>query len=128
MPDFLRLENKHKNVLSIVLFGAGLLFACGLRAQAQTQYIIGADVSFLKQAEDHGTVFKDNGQTKPALQIFKDHGYNWVRLRLFVNPVSLPNNLAYTIASAQKAKALGFKLLLDLHYSDTWADPGKQYT
>ncbi|HEV2500579.1 MAG TPA: glycosyl hydrolase 53 family protein, partial [Terriglobia bacterium] len=128
MPELLRLENKHESVLSIVLLGAGLLFACGLRAQAQAQYIIGADVSFLKQAEDHGTVFKDNGQTKPALQIFKDHGYNWVRLRLFVNPVSLPNNLAYTIASAQKAKALGFKLLLDLHYSDTWADPGKQYT
>ncbi|MGH9345169.1 MAG: glycoside hydrolase family 53 protein [Terriglobia bacterium] len=128
MPEFLETENKH--ILPTILFCAGLAFVMlfGPCAGARAQYVIGADVSFLKQAEDHGTVFKDNGQAKPALQIFKDHGYNWVRLRLFVNPVSLPNNLAYTIASAQKAKALGFKLLLDLHYSDTWADPGKQYT
>ena len=45
-------------------------------------YAVGADLSFLKQAEDRGTVFKDNNQPKPGLQIFKDHGYNWIRLRL----------------------------------------------
>ncbi|MGH9343228.1 MAG: glycoside hydrolase family 53 protein, partial [Terriglobia bacterium] len=130
MPKFLGIENKNTSILSIVLFGAALLFMMlwGPCAQAQAQYVIGADVSFLKQAEDHGTIFKDHGQAEPALKIFKDHGYNWVRLRLFVNPVSLPNNLAYTIASAKNAKALGFKFLLDLHYSDTWADPGKQFT
>lgn len=93
-----------------------------------SEYVTGADVSFLKQAEDQGTVFKDNGKATPALQILKDHGYNWVRLRLFVHPTGLPNDLDYTIRSAENAKKLGFKLLLDLHYSDTWADPGKQYT
>ncbi len=101
---------------------------CSLKARAQAQYIIGADVSFLGQAEARGTVFKDHGKAEPALRILKDHGYNWVRLRLFVHPTDLPNNLAYTIALAKKAKSLGFKFLLDLHYSDTWADPGKQYT
>ncbi|UCD49217.1 MAG: hypothetical protein JSW27_17000, partial [Phycisphaerales bacterium] len=40
------------------------------------EYAIGADLSFLKMAEDRGTVFKDNGQAKPGLDIFKDHGYN----------------------------------------------------
>lgn len=90
-------------------------------------YAIGADVSFLKAAEDGGFQFKDNGEAKPCLQIFKDHGYNWIRLRLFHTPTRLPNNLEYTIALAQDAKKLGFKFLLNYHYSDTWADPGKQF-
>ena len=90
-------------------------------------YAIGADVSFLKQAEDGGMSFKDDGQAKPGLEIFKDHGYNWIRLRLFHSPTKLPNNLEYTIALAQQAKKLGFKFLLNYHYSDTWADPGKQF-
>jgi len=58
----------------------------------------------------------------------KDHGYNWIRLRLFHTPTDLPNNLEYTIALAQAAKKLGYHFLLDFHYSDTWADPGKQFT
>ncbi len=90
-------------------------------------YAIGADVSFLRQAETRGTVFTDQGMAKPGLRIFKDHGYNWIRLRLFHNPTRLPNDLQYTIATAQEAKKLGFKFLLDFHYSDTWADPGKQF-
>ena len=95
--------------------------------QASSDYAVGADVSFLKQAEDHGTVFKDNGAAKPGLEILKDHGYNWVRLRIFNSPKELPNDLPYTIALAQSAKKLGFHFLLDFHYSDTWADPGKQF-
>jgi arabinogalactan endo-1,4-beta-galactosidase len=94
-------------------------------AQA-ADYAIGADLSFLKQAEDQGTVFRDGGAGKPGLQIFKDHGYNWIRLRLFHTPTKLPNNLDYTIAMAKEGKKLGFKFLLDFHYSDTWADPGHQ--
>ena len=90
-------------------------------------YAIGADLSFLKQAEDRGTVFKDHGQAKPGLRIFKDHGYNWIRLRLFHTPTQLPNSLPYTIALAKQARGLGYKFLLNYHYSDTWADPGKQY-
>src|SRR6266849_5564246 len=92
-----------------------------------SDYAIGADLSFLKLAEDRGKTFKDNGVAKPGLEIFKDHGYNWIRLRLFHTPTELPNNLEYTIALAKAAKKLGFKFLLDYHYSDTWADPGKQF-
>jgi arabinogalactan endo-1,4-beta-galactosidase len=105
-----------------------LLFlgAAGARAQS-SQYAVGADVSFVKAAEDSGKVFKDNGQAKPAVEILKDHGYNWVRLRVFRTPKELPNNLQYTIALAQAARAFGFHVLLDFHYSDTWADPGKQF-
>ncbi len=107
------------------LLFAILLVFCHL-SQAQN-YAIGADLSFLKQAEDHGFAYKENGQAKPGLQIFKDHGYNWIRLRLFHTPTQLPNSLAYTIALAKEAKKQGFKFLLDYHYSDTWADPGKQF-
>jgi arabinogalactan endo-1,4-beta-galactosidase len=74
----------------------------------------------------HGLCFKEAGQAKPGLQIFKDHGYNWIRLRLFHTPTRLPNSLEYTIASTTDAKKLGFKFLLNYHYSDSWADPGKQ--
>ncbi|MGO9862695.1 MAG: arabinogalactan endo-beta-1,4-galactanase [Terriglobales bacterium] len=109
-----------------VLCVTGLL--CSSLDLAASDYAIGADVSFLRAAEKSGTVFKDSGQAKAGLEILKDHGYTWVRLRLFHTPTDLPNNLEYTIASAKAAKELGFRLLLDLHYSDTWADPGKQFT
>jgi arabinogalactan endo-1,4-beta-galactosidase len=88
--------------------------------------IAGADVSFLRQMEARGVVFKDAGVAEPGLQILKNHGYTWVRLRIMVDPISLPNNLDYTIALAKDAKARGFKLLLDFHYSDDWADPQHQ--
>jgi len=91
------------------------------------EYAIGADLSFLKSAEDRDFAFKENDSAKKGLLIFRDHGYNWIRLRLFHTPTTLPNNLEYTIKLAREAKYLGFKFLLDYHYSDTWADPGKQY-
>jgi arabinogalactan endo-1,4-beta-galactosidase len=94
-------------------------------------YAIGADLSFLMHAEQRGTVFKENGQAKPSLQIFKDHGYNWIRLRLFHTPSAhrdkMPNDLAYTTRLARQAKDMGYKFLLCYHYSDSWADPGKQW-
>jgi arabinogalactan endo-1,4-beta-galactosidase len=110
----------------VILIALIAALACG-EATAH-EYAIGADVSFLKQAEDRGTEFKENGTVKPGLRMLRDHGYGWIRLRLFVNPDRLPNDPAYTIALAKDAKELGFKFLLDYHYSDTWADPGKQYT
>jgi len=108
----------------VIIFLVSLCIPTSLYA---LDYAIGADLSFLKQAEERGTVFKDGNEVKPRLQIFKDHGYNWIRLRLFHTPTYLPNNLEYTIALAQEAKKLGYKFLLNYHYSDTWADPGKQY-
>ena len=91
-------------------------------------YAVGADLSFLKAAEDRGVQFKDGGVVRPGLEIFRDHGYDWIRLRLFHTPTRLPNDLAYTIALAQDAKAHSFRFLLDYHYADGWADPQKQPT
>jgi arabinogalactan endo-1,4-beta-galactosidase len=111
--------------------GASLLLLALTPLPAAHDYAIGADLSFLKQAEARGVQFKDGGVVKPGLQIFRDHGYNWIRLRLFHTPSTqprpLPNDLAYTLALAQEAKAKGYKFLLNYHYSDTWADPAKQF-
>ena len=117
------------------LFAGVVLCATSLCCSAQQsaaapcpRLALGVDVSFLPQAETDGTVFRDRGTPGPGLQILRSHGYGWVRLRLFNAPTTLPNDLAYTLAEAKQAKALGFGLLLDLHYSDDWADPGHQIT
>ncbi len=121
----------------IALLAALTLTAAGLAAQAPTEptptdtaltYAVGADLSFLRQAEQRGVQFKDGGVARPGLQIFRDHGYDWVRLRLFHTPKTLPNDLAYTIASARAAKTLGYRFLLDYHYADDWADPQHQWS
>jgi arabinogalactan endo-1,4-beta-galactosidase len=109
---------------SLILICWALLVSVASSAQS---YAIGADLSFMKQAEESGFAFKENGEPVSCLEIFREHGYNWIRLRLFHTPSRLPNNLEYTIALAQEARQKGFKFLLDYHYSDTWADPGKQY-
>jgi arabinogalactan endo-1,4-beta-galactosidase len=113
-----------------LVFLWSLVLGCGSFSSRAADFAFGADLSFLKQAEDRGKIFKDGTNALPGLQLFRNHGYNWVRLRLFVEPVSnnLPNNLAYTLALAQDAKQLGYKFLLDFHYANSWADPGKQPT
>lgn len=118
----------HKYLTLALLFALAPLAA--LRAQEHSDYAFGADLSYLKQLEDGGTKFKDAGVAKPGLQIFRDHGYNWVRLRICVEPVSrgLPNDLAYTLALAKDIRALGFKFFLTFHYANGWADPRNEPT
>jgi len=91
-------------------------------------FLVGADVSYLRDMESQGVVFTDQGQPHPGLEILRHHGYSWVRLRIMNEPTPLPNTLAYTLAEAKAAKAMGFRLLLDFHYSDDWADPAHERT
>lgn len=101
-----------------------------VRSAPAQSYAIGADVSFLAQCEKDGVVFREAGKPVDVLALLREHHYNWVRLRLFVDPAAskdrLPNDLPYTLALAKRAKAQGLHLLLDFHYSDSWADPEKQ--
>jgi arabinogalactan endo-1,4-beta-galactosidase len=120
----INLKESWKRYILVPILGF-ILSTLNIHAQV---YAVGADLSFLKSAEDSGFAFRENDSIKPGLQIFRDHGYNWIRLRLFHTPKELPNNLEYTIALAKKAREMGYKFLLDFHYSDTWADPGKQFT
>ncbi|SRR5579871_3385932 len=101
----------------------------------QTTKMLGADISFLPQLEERGIKFSDNGVQKDAIAIMKDHGFNYIRLRTFLNPATDSGyspkkgfcDLEHTKQMAKRIKAAGMKFLLDLHYSDYWADPGKQY-
>lgn len=67
-----------------------------------------------------------SGEAKPLENILAASGVNTVRQRIWVNPQNGDYNLAYNIALAKRAKAAGLGVYLDLHYSDTWADPGHQ--
>jgi arabinogalactan endo-1,4-beta-galactosidase len=89
--------------------------------------ILGADVSSLKKSEDMGGVYRyRDGMEADALQILKDYGLNYARLRVWVDPADGYHDKAEILNMALRLKSLGIKLLVDLHYSDNWADPGKQ--
>lgn len=90
---------------------------------------LGADLSALERIEQGGAVFRDGSQPGNALTILRARGSNTFRLRLFVAPNGEEvqvNDIEYTLRMAMRVKASGAKLLLDIHYSDTWADPGHQ--
>lgn len=98
--------------------------------------MLGADISFLPQLESRGIKFSDKGVEKDAIAILKEHGMNYIRLRIFNDPARDSGgyspkrgfcDLEHTKQMAKRVKAAGLKLLLDFHYSDTWADPQKQY-
>ena len=111
-------------------FVCGHLFLLNTGAfTAEPPFAMGADLSLISHLEAKGVKYKEDGVIKSGLQIFKDHGCNYVRLRLFVDPdgtIGQVNTLAYTLDLAKKAKAQGMRFLLDFHYSDQWADPNNQ--
>jgi arabinogalactan endo-1,4-beta-galactosidase len=93
---------------------------------AAASMMLGSDLSFTPQEIRAGAVFTDNGiQGNPA-KITAQNGASWARLRLWVNPPAGYSDLASDLAFAKILKAAGLKLYLDIHYSDFWADPGKQ--
>ncbi|MGD0141163.1 MAG: glycosyl hydrolase 53 family protein [Tepidisphaeraceae bacterium] len=92
-------------------------------------FLLGADISALAQVEQRGGVFSDHSKPDDAIAIFRQHGWNCFRLRLFVNPNGrggTVNTLDYTRALAKRITASGAVFILDIHYSDTWADPQHQ--
>jgi len=116
-----------------LLFLATAVYAAD-SAPATPTFLAGVDFSHVALFESHGVVYRDGGQARDPFQILKDHSINCVRLRLFTssaaqarqNPFDAINNLEYTLPVAQRVKKAGLLFLLDFHYSDTWADPGKQ--
>ena len=101
-----------------------------------TATVVGADVGWLTQLQSMGYTWTDTtGASGSALQILKNSGVNTIRIRTFVNPTITSGVLgvgdldqAGSIALAEQANAMGFKIVIDFHYSDTWADPGHQTT
>lgn len=119
----------------ITLFIIVVLSACmptTLSAQNQSKdFVKGADISWLPQMEATGYKFyNDNGVEQDCFQILKDHGINTIRLRAWVDPsddrASGHCSTAETVAMALRAKKWGMRVMINFHYSDSWADPGKQ--
>ena len=117
-----------------------LLAACGKTPQPGTEpetdpdptpvtttFAKGADISWVTEMESKGCKFYNAaGQERECTALMKELGMNAIRLRVWVNPEGGWNGKADVVEKARRAKALGLKLLIDFHYSDTWADPGHQ--
>ena len=102
-------------------------------------YIIGADISVADEQEDLGVVFSDSDGEADIFQILTKHGFNFIRLRLFVNPGQPDGyqfayatraepycDLSHTLEMARRVKAAGMQLFLSIRYSDTWTNPEEQ--
>lgn len=105
---------------------ASLAFASAL--EPGHRLVLGHDLSTLQQLESVGRTFSDRGRVRPVEEIVARHGATYVRERLWVNPPAPFNDLPHVLAMAKRIKRAGLKFLLDFHYSDFWADPGKQFT
>ncbi|MBN1128408.1 MAG: glycosyl hydrolase 53 family protein [Chitinispirillaceae bacterium] len=127
----------HRSLVKLSVFLCLTVVVANAR---ERPYLFGADISWNRAAVASGQKYNDGGTQKALLPILKEHGFNWIRLRMFVDPTAVvPEtsespysrqgecDLAHTVEFAKYIKAAGFKFLLDFHYSDVWADPGKQY-
>lgn len=90
----------------------------------------GADVSWITQFENEGALFYDaDGNVTECMRLLRDQcGVNSIRLRVWVNPAEGWNNLDDVVLKARRAHQLNMRLMIDFHFSDTWADPGAQET
>ena len=88
---------------------------------------LGADISSTTSLEARGTVFKNSqGTIRENTALMKELGLNAVRLRVWVNPKGGWSSKEDVLALARRAKALDMAIMINFHYSDWWADPGKQ--
>jgi len=118
----------------------GVTMADGAGADApqpyfRASYHMGADITWVQHDEYYGATYLDtDGTAKDILVLLKNHGFNSVRMRAFVDPMANDGydqfsgfgDKAHTVAMAQRLKAANMGFYLAFHYSDNWADPGKQ--
>lgn len=94
---------------------------------ATSDFYLGVDLSYVNEMEDCGAVYRVDGKARDPYEIFADYGANLIRIRLWHNPTwTNYSTFDDVVRSLQRAEALGMDVLLDFHYSDTWADPSKQ--
>ena len=121
-----------------LLLICAVVLTCTTAVQSQTRYV-GGDISLLPSYEAAGAWYMDanNERITDMLGYLKSQGLNSLRVRLFVDPTmatqkekdeGVRQDLAYVKALGKRIKDAGFSLLLDFHYSDTWADPSQQWT
>ncbi len=125
-----------KSQLLFLIVLSGIIFSCNSNQKSsenedETAFIKGADIGWLPQMEATGyKFFSDNGVEQDCFQILKDHGINTIRLRTWVNPSDSKTSghcsKEETVEMAVRAKEWGMRVMINFHYSDSWADPGKQ--
>lgn len=139
------LNNDYTNAVNPDINGDGVVTAADVTAIYEVllngypvpERLVGGDISMLTKYEQNGAIYKDrNGNTiSNVLPFFGEQGWNAMRVRLFVNPENASSSdkeegviqdLPYVKALGKRIKDAGYALVLDLHYSDSWADPGKQ--
>lgn len=126
---------KRYTLYTFLLAGIAIALSCNkstiVGQKKVDNFSKGGDISWLPQMEATGYKFlNQNGQQEDILKILKDHGMNTVRLRTWVNPSSDPQSghcsKEETVAMAVRCKNAGMRIMINFHYSDSWADPGKQ--
>jgi arabinogalactan endo-1,4-beta-galactosidase len=127
-----------KNVRTwLILVAATLLLQCKKSGTTPTptptppvvvsNFAKGADISWLTHQESSGRKFYNSAGTETeCMALMKSLGMNTIRLRVWVNPSPSWNDMADVVAKAVRAKNLGLSIMINFHYSDTWADPGNQ--
>lgn len=110
-----------------IIFAAAALLAMSA-AKAADPFWLGGDISGTTADEARGHFTKSlAGETRETTQLMKDYGMNSTRLRVWVNPKDGLCSPADVLKMAKRSQELGMPLMIDFHYSDWWADPGKQY-
>ena len=127
---------KIKSTLYISIMALSVFSSCTSQIidkplQSMDTFAKGADVGWLPQMEATGYKFYDtDGSQKDCLQLLKDRGMNTIRLRVWVNPnddkASGHCSKEETVVAALRAQKMGMRIMIDFHYSDSWADPSKQ--
>ena len=130
-------KNKLHNIFLLILFFAGIF--CSKNSTSTTNnppnnppsttpvFAKGADMSWVTEMESANKKFyNSSGIETECFALMKSLGMNTIRLRVWVNPSPTWNNAADVVAKAVRAKNLGLRVMIDFHYSDSWADPGQQ--
>ncbi len=123
------MKSNHTVFLLVIIF---LVTGCSKTPLSEEQkrdsgLIIGADVSWITEMEEYGYKFYNgNGEIKECITLLKDLGFNAIRLRVWVNPANGWCNKDDVLTKAKRANNQKMNIMLNFHYSDSWADPGKQ--
>ena len=115
-----------------------MMLALAVMMPLAAQSWLGGDISMMSANARNGVIYKDTcGVTVDPYDLFSEQGWNMMRVRLFVDPRNAPDahhdqgvcqDLDYVTDLCKTIRARGFEVMLDFHYSDTWADPAKQFT
>ncbi|MBP6610118.1 MAG: glycosyl hydrolase 53 family protein [Paludibacter sp.] len=118
---------KNRVIIGIIYYLFSLSYITKANSSEKTSFALGADISWITEMESAGKLFyTSDGNPIEIIALTKSLGMNSVRLRVWVDPIDGWCNTADLLIKAKRANELGMRIMIDFHYSDWWADPGKQ--